>query len=231
MLIGTTWYPEYTSEAEWDGILAQIRAARITAIRFGEFAWSRIEPDPGRFDSDWIERALAAMRRHGIDAVLCTPTAAPPRWRSRESPDTLPVDDCLRRTSFGARQHRCYHSPAYREACRRVSGHLAGRFGSHPGIIAWQIDNEIGAEQKACYCDWCANAFRRWLVSRYDGIDDLNRRWGTCFWSQTYQSFDEIPVPRRTAMQLSVKHHPSLMLEWLRFHSDTMVGFCTNRRE
>ncbi|MBA3686191.1 MAG: beta-galactosidase [Planctomycetes bacterium] len=226
MQLGTTWYPEYRDESTWELDLAQIRDAGIGAIRFGEFAWSRIEPEPGRFDSDWIARALAAMRRHGIEAVIGTPTATPPRWLCERSPETMPVDDSGRRTVFGARQHRCYSSPAYREASRGVVEHLAQRFGGDPTVVAWQIDNEIGGEAKACYCDLCAVAFRRWLEPRYDGIADLNKRWGTQFWSQTYQRFDQVPVPSRTALQLGLKHNPSLMLEWLRFHSENMVGFC-----
>jgi beta-galactosidase len=226
MNIGTAWYPEYHPESEWDRDLARIREAGITSIRFGEFAWSQIEPQRGCFDTDWMGRALAAFGRHGITAVIGTPTATPPIWLAEQNPEILPVDDTGRRTVFGTRQHRCYSSPAYLERSEIMVEHLAQRFGQHPAVIAWQIDNEIGGEAKACYCDQCGAAFRRWLEPRYDGIDDLNRRWGTSFWSQTYQCFDQIPVPRRTALQLMLKHNPSLMLEWMRFHSDNMVDFC-----
>ena len=226
MNIGTAWYPEYYPESEWDRDLTLIQKAGITAIRFGEFAWSQIEPERGRFETAWIDRALAAFERHGIRAVIGTPTTAPPVWLAEQDPEILPVDDTGRRTGFGMRQHRCYSSTAYRERSAMVVEHLASRFGGHPALMAWQIDNEIGGEAKACYCDICAKAFRRWLERRYDGINDLNRRWGTCFWSQTYQCFEQIPVPRRPAMQLGLKHNPSLMLEWMRFHSDNMVDFC-----
>ncbi len=226
MLIGAAWYPEYHPEAQWDRDLSLMAAAGITTVRFAEFAWSQMEPEPGRFDTDWMARALDAFQRHRIQAVIGTPTATPPAWLAESDPTTLPVDDTGRRTGFGTRQHRCYNAPAYRERTRLIVEHLARRFGRHPALVAWQIDNEIGGELKACYCDICGAAFQRWLSGRYADITDLNRRWGTQFWSQTYLRFDQIPIPRKTAMQLMVKHNPSLMLEWMRFQSQVMVGYC-----
>jgi beta-galactosidase len=226
MQIGTAWYPEYYAESEWDRDLGHIAEAGITAVRFGEFAWSQIEPEPGRFDTAWMERALAAFERHGISAVIGTPTATPPIWLAEQHPETLPVGDNGRRMVFGARQHRCYNADAYRRHSEQVVDHLARTFGHHPAVIGWQIDNEIGGEAKACYCEVCGAAFRQWLKERYESIDELNRRWGTAFWSQTYQRFEQIPIPLRTTLQLMLKHNPSLMLEWMRFHSQVMVDFC-----
>lgn len=226
MRIGTAYYPEYHAEAEWDRDLARVREAGIDCIRFAEFAWSQIEPEPGRFDTAWMERALSACQRHGITAVIGTPTATPPVWLVEASPEIMPVDDSGRRTGFGFRQHRCYNAQAYRAASRRVVEHLAITFGKHPAVIGWQIDNELGGEQKSCHCDLCRTAWHGWLAGRYAGIADLNRRWGTAFWSHTYSAFSQIPVPVRSAMQLGLKHHPSLTLEWLRFSSDAITDFC-----
>jgi len=37
---------------------------------------------------------------------------------------------------------------------------LAERYGGHPALIGWQIDNEFGCHDTArCYCDRCAVAF------------------------------------------------------------------------
>ena len=83
--------------------------------------------------------------------------------------------------------------------------------------MAWQIDNEFGHEgSDLCYCDNCKNEFRNYLKNTYSNdINKLNDIWGTVFWSQTYNDFDEIPLPTKTI----TTHNPSLRMEWERFRS------------
>ena len=42
-----------------------------------------------------------------------------------------------------------------------------------------------------------------------DVINKLNETWGTVFWSQTYNTFEEIPLPKPTI----TTHNPSLRME------------------
>nr|WP_281245271.1 beta-galactosidase [Natronorubrum texcoconense] len=49
--------------------------AGIEYVRMGEFAWSRIEPEPGAFDVEWLDEVLDLVGGHGMRAVLSTPTA------------------------------------------------------------------------------------------------------------------------------------------------------------
>jgi hypothetical protein len=58
----------------------------------GEFAWSRLEPEPGRFDWVWMDRAFDVLTGAGLKIVLGTPTATPPRWMLDRHPDMLAVD-------------------------------------------------------------------------------------------------------------------------------------------
>lgn len=50
-------------------------AMGLSVVRIGEFAWSRIEPEPGAFDWGWLDRAIDTLHRHGLQVVLGTPTA------------------------------------------------------------------------------------------------------------------------------------------------------------
>ena len=41
----------------------------------------------------------------------------------------------------------------------RIVRAMAARYGAHPHVVAWQLDNEFGGGQKRCYCDVCRRAF------------------------------------------------------------------------
>jgi len=225
MKTGVAYYPEYYHERYWSGHLDKIKNAGISRIRFGEFAWASLEPHQGKYNWEWMDRAIELAGQYGIEVMLGTPTACPPIWLVERYPDVLPVDAEGRRTGFGARQHRCYNSPAYLEHSSLIVEALASRYGSHPSVVAWQIDNELGGEQKMCYCSHCQHSFQSALQGRYGSIDELNNRWGTVFWSQQYQDFNQIPVPSAFASDLPMQHHPSLRLEFARFCSNSIIRF------
>ncbi len=116
-------------------------------------------------------------------------------------------------------QHYCPSSPVYRDATKRLVEEMAGRYGSHPALAMWHVGNEFGCHVPACYCDVSAEAFRAWLRERYASIEDLNRGWGTDFWSQRYSAWDEVLPPRRTPTWAN----PSQQLDFMRFSSDELL--------
>jgi beta-galactosidase len=93
VLLGVAWYPEQWPPERWDQDLALMEAAGIRMVRIGEFAWSSMEPQEGRYELDWVERAIAKAAAHHIFVVLGTPTDAPPAWLTGKYPETLRVDE------------------------------------------------------------------------------------------------------------------------------------------
>src|SRR3954468_21554813 len=88
ILLGTAWYPEQWPESRWDADLALMQQAGVHMVRVGEFAWSRLEPSEGQYDLEWLDHAITAASKHGIYAVVGTPTAAPPAWLTQKYPET-----------------------------------------------------------------------------------------------------------------------------------------------
>src|SRR5579883_3363156 len=88
LLLGAAWYPEQWPESRWDADLALMQAAGLRMARIGEFAWSSLEPQEGRYTLGWMERAIARAQAHGIAIVIGTPTDAPPAWLTRKYPET-----------------------------------------------------------------------------------------------------------------------------------------------
>jgi hypothetical protein len=222
MQFGVCYYPEHWPEARWAEDARQMRALGLSIVRIAEFAWSRIEPQEGRFAWEWLDRAVATLSAAGLKIVLGTPTAAPPAWLSRGYPDTLPVDEQGRRRNFGSRRHYCPNHPAYRRFSRRIVSLMAAHFAAHPAVVGWQIDNEFGGGGTArCYCEHCADAFRRWLQARYGTLEALNQAWGTVFWSQEYSAWEQIGPPILTGSAAN----PSHTLDYYRFASDSWVDY------
>jgi beta-galactosidase len=216
---GTAWYPEQWPEQRWDADLALMQAAHMNVVRVGEFAWSTMEPSEGHFDFAWLDRAIALAAKHHIAVVLGTPTAAPPAWLTSKYPDTLRVDEDGKRAEHGNRQQFSFTSPRYRQFAARIALEMAERYGHNPNVLGWQIDNELAAPS---FDDTAKQQFHQWLQRRYGAIAELNRRWATAYWSQTYNTFDEIPVH-------SKGENPALLLDWKRFVTDTWVSYLDNQ--
>ena len=196
--------------------------AGLRWVRIGEFAWSRLEPSPGDLRFGWLEKAIGILAEAGLEIVLGTPTATPPRWMLNRHPDMLARDPNGRPRGFGSRRHYCFSHPGYLAECRRIAAELGRRFGDDPRVKAWQIDNEYGChDTTVSYSDAALRAFREWLAQRYQSIDALNRAWGNVFWSMEYADFDDIELPNLTVTE----PNPAHVLAFRRFSSDQVVRF------
>ncbi len=221
-MLGVCYYPEHWPEAWWDDDARQMRASGITTVRIAEFAWSRIEPEPGRFAWGWLDRAIETLARHGLRVVMCTPTATPPKWLCDREPSILPVDEHGRVRGFGSRRHTTFSSPAWREESRRITAAVAGRYGTHDAVAAWQIDNEFGCHGTAfSYGPEDLGAFRTWLAARYGDVSALNEAWGNVFWSMEVGDFGEVALPVGAVTETN----PAARLDYWRFCSEQIASY------
>src|SRR5690348_16188879 len=178
--LGAAWYPEQWPQRDWERDLSLMQAAGINVVRVGEFAWSRLEPQEGRYDFEWLARAIRMAQRHHIAVVIGTPTDAPPAWLTSRYPQVLRVGPDGRRAEHGGRRQFSYSSPLYRRFCRDIVTRLARRFGHDPDVIGWQIDNEYTDES---YDAATRAQFQRWLQRRFGSLAALNEAWNTAYWS------------------------------------------------
>lgn len=215
---GVDYYPEHWPEERWEVDARLMAEAGFNLVRLAEFAWSRLEPRPGQFDFNWLDRALDILSAQGIRAVLGTPTASPPPWLMTNHPEAYRVGQDGRRATYGNRREYCPNSPVYQEYTRRIVCALAEHYAHHPAVIGWQVDNEFGSR---CYCSTCQAAFQEWLKRRYGTLDELNEKWGTIFWSHVYTQWTEIPTPVSTGGS----PNPGLALDYARFCSDSYVAY------
>jgi beta-galactosidase len=224
--LGVCYYPEHWPEDWWAEDAEKMRAAGIALVRIGEFAWSRLEPVAGRYEFDWLERSIDVLHAAGLKVVLGTPTATPPKWLVNTMPDMVAVDANGRPRHFGSRRHYDFSHEPYALECDRIVEALARRFGGHPGIVAWQTDNEYGCHDTVeSYSPAALQAFRAWCAAKYGTVQALNEAWGNVFWSMELNSFDEAELPNLTVTEAN----PSHRMDFQRFSSDQVVRF--NRRQ
>ncbi len=217
---GGDYNPEQWPRDVWDEDVRLMGEAGVNLVSLGIFAWARLEPREGEFDFEWLDTIVAKLHDAGISVDLATATASPPPWLTNTYPDVLPVTEDGVRLQVGSRQHYCPSSPTYRRLASRLVTMLANRYGSHPAVVLWHVNNEYGCHVSHCYCDVSATAFRAWLQAKYGTIESLNDTWGTAFWSQHYSSFDEV----RTPSAAPTFRNPAELVDFDRFSSDELLA-------
>lgn len=193
-LTGVYYYPEHWDESQWERDFRQMHELGFEFTHFAEFAWAQLEPEEGRYDFTWLDKAVELAAKYDLKVVMCTSTATPPVWLSRKYPEVLIryEDGAIR--DHGSRQHASFTSEVYRELAYRMIEELARHYGDDPRIIGWQLDNEPMVQYD--FSPKAEEAFREYLRESYNNdIQALNKAWGTAFWSQTYSSFDQINLP------------------------------------
>lgn len=221
---GVSWYPEMWPETEWPKDIAKMREVGFTLVRLFEFAWKRFEPAEGQFETDWARKLLDQLHEAGIQAMIGTPTAAPPAWLTSAYPEVLGTLPDGRRKEHGKRKHYNHHSRCYREKAERILREMVSALGDHPAVHSWQIDNEMAGYD---YGPETRQAFHAWLKTQYGTIENLNATWGLDFWSQAYDAFDQIPMvtAQLGSRAAPERHHPSLLMAQARFQNQAWTDF------
>jgi len=227
VLYGGDYNPEQWPEDVWVQDVSLMREAGVNLVTVGVFSWALLEPRRGEYVFDWLDRLLDLLQRNGIYADLATATASPPPWLVELDREVLPVTRDGVRLEIGARQHYCPSSETYADAACALVEQLARRYGKHPAVALWHVNNEYGCHVSACYCDHSAAHFRDWLKQRYGTLEALNEAWGTAFWSQRFSDWEEIQPPRVAP----AFRNPSRELDWHRFCSDALLELFLKERE
>ncbi|PWU68733.1 beta-galactosidase [Gracilibacillus dipsosauri] len=224
---GGDYNPEQWDEKTWLEDAQLMKEAGVNLVSVAIFSWSVLEREEGQFDFSWLDRVLEILHEHGIGVALATATASPPAWLSKKYPEILAVQENGVPYQVGSRQQYSPNSKRFKLAIRRLVEELAERYKHHPALKMWHINNEYGCHLSECYSDESLDAFRQWLKKRYVSIDQLNQKWGTAFWSQRYNHWDEIQFP----VNLPTFYNPSQKLDYKRFMDDAIFDLYLLEKE
>jgi beta-galactosidase len=224
MTIGVYYYPEAWPPDQWERDISNIKRFGFEYIHVGEFAWAFMEPEEGKYDFAWLDRVVELAAKNGLKVILCTPTPTPPVWLVQKHPEVLMVDDYGRTMVHGTREHATWSSEVYRGYVAKIVTELGRRYGNNKNVWGWQLDNELSHYGKNYdYSNASQEKFRRWLKEKYKEIANLNRDWGTAFWSQRYQTFDQIRIPNER--EYVAQFNPHSMLDFQRWFAENAADY------
>lgn len=227
LTIGVYYYPEAWPESQWARDMTNIRKLGMEFVHMGEFGWYFMEPEEGKYNFDWLDKNVDLAAKNGLKVVLCTPSATPPIWLEREHPEILMVDAGGRTMDHGSREQADWSSSVYRDYVTKIDTELAKHYGNDPRVWGWQIDNELSHYGRHySYSKASTVKFRDWLREKYGTIDRLNQDWGGAFWSQMYQSFDQIDIPNKETLVADPSPHAILDFNrWFAHEAANYVAF------
>lgn len=226
---GGDYNPDQWSEETWDDDVRLMKKAGVNTVALAIFSWDRIQPQENRWDFGWLDRIIDKLGKAGIATDLASATATAPLWLYEKHPEVLPCDKFGHPVNAGSRQSWSPTSPVFKEYALTLCHKLAERYGANPYVTAWHMGNEYGWNNRNDYSDNALNAFRLWCERKYGTIGALNQAWGTTFWGQEMNSFDEVLIPRFMGADSMV--NPGQKLDFERFGNDMLLDFYKAERD
>lgn len=223
--IGVDYYPSQWPESMWEPDVAAMRDLNVSYVRINEFDWAILEPSEGVYNFTVLDRTLELFAQYGIKAVIGTPTASPPAWLTNKY-DIAFVDVTNSTYVFGSRRFYSFSSFDYRVQSQKITRVLAERYGTNPTVVGWQLDNEFGCHSTIRTYDHNAiTRFRTWLQTKYGTIDAVNAAQGRVFWSNQYDSWDDVLPPYHEVYTTN----DMATLDWYTFSSDMTIEFAAEQ--
>lgn len=215
---GGDYNPDQWDDATIEEDMRLFRKAGINMVTLPVFSWTKLEPEEGVYQFEWLDRLMDLLWENGIRVCLATPTTAQPAWLSTRYPEVLPVDIEGRKRTHGMRVFFCVNSLKYRERAAAIAEQMAKRYQNHPALAVWHVANEYGTY---CYCPTCQARFRQWLKKRYRTVENLNEKWNLAFWGRIITDFEEVTLP--TKLNDDYRFYPAIQLDYMRFMTDSTV--------
>lgn len=222
MRFGASYYHEYQPYERLAVDLDLMVEAGFTTIRVGESTWSSYEPEDGAISFRALERVVDEAHARGLEVIVGTPTYAVPPWLARAHPEVMATLADGRPVPYGGRQNVDFTHPVFRRYAERIIRAMGDAFGHRPGVIGFQVDNEIGVYRLAG--EQLIDRFRRHVGERLGGAEGATEKWGLTYWSQRLTTLDELWGPEGNT-------NPGYALEWARFQAGLTVEFLGWQRD
>jgi len=224
---GVTFYPDQWPKSIWEESFKKIKETGFNVVRFGEMAWDWIQPKEEQFYFDELDEALRLANKYGVQVILGMGTSQAPTWLLKKYPEVRPVSNTgILYPEYGPRPNVCRDSELYKGFAEKYITAVVTRYKDNPAILAWQVDNEpcyppldSTTNEDFCHCASTQKKFVEWAKNKYKTIEELNRVWGTRFWTNTFSSWDVVTTPKCGVWDAG---NPHIFMDWYRFKSESI---------
>jgi beta-galactosidase len=189
-------------------------------LRLGHLAWDSYEPSEGKYDFEWFDTVMNMLDTAGIKVILDIAIRPAPIWLHHKYPSIDIVDVNGDILYPNHRYMEDIGDPMYQHYALQFTDAMSKRYGKHPALLAFGIDNESG-DGRISYSETARQRFIIWLKNRYVSLDSLNKAWATQRWSRKLNQFEEIGFPVAT----HPTDVPERMLDFRHFVSDEINRF------
>jgi beta-galactosidase len=221
LYVGTNYHPHDTKNPEkWIKDIRLMKEAGFKVVRMGHLAWDSYEPSDGEFDFKWFDNVMDMMSQAGIKVILDIAIRPAPIWLHHKYPSIDIVDANGDVQYPNHRYMEDVGDSMYQQYALRYADSLTKRYGKHPALLAFGIDNESG-DGRISYSETARQRFIVWLKNKYANLENLNKAWATQRWSRRINQWDEIGFPVAT----HTSDVPERMLDFRRFVSDEINEF------
>ena len=221
LYVGANYHPHDDKNLEKiKSDIQLMKAAGLNVVRMGHLAWDSYEPSEGQFDFDWFDKVMDIMNQAGIKVILDIAIRPAPIWLHHKYPSIDIVDKNGNMLYPNHRYMEDTGDPMYQQYALRYADALTKRYGKHPALMAFGVDNESG-DGPISYSETAKERFIVWLKNKYSNLDNLNKAWATQRWSRRFNQFEEVGFPVST-------HNndvPERLLDFRRFVSDEINQF------
>ncbi|CAN5355137.1 hypothetical protein BH10PSE9_BH10PSE9_25130 [soil metagenome] len=192
------------------------------------FMWGAIERRPGFYDFEEYDRQLDLAAQNGIKTVIAEMVHAVQDWAIRKfaharqlKADGTPLTSNMGTSAAtggfanngGGAGALTLNCPEVKEAAGNFLKALATHYKGHPGLLGYDIWNEVNYSAEVDYSEWMKADFRLWLKQKYGDLDTLARAW----YRFSYAEWDDIEPPHE------VGPYPE-GLDWLEFKRQNYYG-------
>jgi beta-galactosidase len=224
---GVTFYPDQWPQEIWDESFRKIKETGFNVVRFGEMAWDWVQPQEDKFSWDELDKALELANKYGVKVVFGLATSQSPTWLLRKYPEVRPIsNNGILYPEYGPRPNVCRDSETYKNIVEKYITAVVSRYKDNPAIMAWQVDNEptyppldSTTNDDFCHCPNTQKKFLEWVKNKYKTIEELNKKWGTRFWTNTFGTWDDVTTPKCGVWDAG---NPHIFMDWYRFKSDSI---------